>query len=99
MLWTTSANVRAFGRQKTRDREFDQSLAVATDKLSQVTGQPLTPGQIKAIRSNSRVPTAAKVILIAGIAVGIGIMSYGIYRVTHPPTLTPPTLPNSPVFP
>ena len=35
----------------------------------------------------------------AGIAVGIGIMSYGIYRVTHPPTLTPPTLPNSPVFP
>jgi hypothetical protein len=89
VLWTTSANVRALGTQKRRDRGFDQSVAVVVDKLSQVTGQPLTPAQLKAIDSNSRWPTSAKVLLAVGIAAVAGLTTYGIYRATHPPTLPP----------
>jgi hypothetical protein len=96
VLWTTSANVRAVGTQSRRDREFDQSLEVAVDKLRQVTGEQLTPAQIKAIQTNSRMPTATKVLLIAVIATGVAMLVYGIYRVTHPPTLPPLT---QPVFP
>jgi hypothetical protein len=98
VLWTTNANVRAAGTQDRRDRGFDQSVAVVLDKLAQVTGQPLTHAQLKAINSNSRWPTAAKVFLAVGIAAFVGLTTYGIYRATHPPTLTPPTLPN-PGFP
>jgi len=89
VLWTTSANVRASGRQKTRDAEFDQSLEVVVDKLRQVTGEQLTPAQLKAIQTNSRMPTATKVLLIAVIATGVAMLIYGIYRVTHPYTLPP----------
>ena len=89
VLWTTSANVRAVGTQSRRDREFDQSLEVAVDKLRQVTGEQLTPAQLKAIQTNSRMPTATKVLLIAVIATGVAMLIYGIYRVTHPYTLPP----------
>ena len=93
VLWTTTANVRAIGTQKRRDRGFDQSVAVVVDKLAQVTGQPLTSAQLNALDSNSRWPTAAKVVLVVGIAAAIALTTYGIYRVTHPPTLTPPPVP------
>lgn len=96
VLWTTSANVRALGTQKRRDQGFDQSMAVVVDKLAQVTGQPLTSAQVKAVRDNSRVPTAAKVFLVAAIASSVALTTYGIYRVTHPPTLTLPNLPGYP---
>jgi hypothetical protein len=96
VLWTTSSNVRASGRQKTRDGEFDQSLEVAVDKLRQVTGEQLTPAQLKAIQTNSRMPTATKVLLIAVIATGVAMLIYGIYRVTHPYTLPPLTQPALP---
>jgi hypothetical protein len=88
VLWTTSANVRAFGRQKTRDAEFDQSLEVAVDKLRQVTGEQLTPAQLKAIQTNSssHMPTVVKVLIVAGIAAGIAIITYGTYTYTHMPT-------------
>ncbi len=54
VLWTTSANVRALGTKKNRDRRFDESMAVLVDKLAQVTGQPLTAQQAKAVEDNSR---------------------------------------------
>jgi hypothetical protein len=93
VLWTTNANVRAFGRQKRRDQGLDQSVAVVLNKFSEVTGQSLTPSQAKAVRDNSRMPSAAKIFLFVGIAATAGLAIYGIYRVTHPPTLAPPTLP------
>jgi hypothetical protein len=95
-LWTTSANVRVLGRQKTRDRQFDASMAVLMDKLDQITGQTLTKAQLKAMNSNVRVPTAVKVILVVGIAAAVGLTTYGVYRVTHPPTLPPLTQPAMP---
>jgi hypothetical protein len=95
VLWTTNDNVRAIGRQKTRDRGFDQSVAVLLDKFGQVTGQPLTPEQAKAVRNNSRMPTAAKVFIFVGIAASAALAAWGAYRVSHPPalpTLTQPAL-------
>jgi hypothetical protein len=93
VLWTTSANVRAVGLQANRDRRFDASVAVLVDRLDQVTGQTLTPAQLKAMNSNVRMPTAVKVFIAAAIAVGAGMTGYGIYRITHPPTLPPLTQP------
>ena len=95
VLWTTSDNVRALGRQKSRDRGFDQSVAVLLDKFSQVTGQPLTPEQARAVHNNSRMPTAAKVFIFVGIAAGAALAAWGAYRVSHPPAppmLTQPAL-------
>ena len=99
VLWTTSANVRALGTKKHRDRGFDQSMAVLVYKLAQVTGQPLTAQQAKAVKDNSRIPTAAKVILVAGAVLSAGFGSYVIYRATHPPALQQPLLPPFPPFP
>jgi hypothetical protein len=98
VLWTTTSNVIAIGTQNRRDRGFDQSVAVVLDKLDQVTGQPLTHAQLKAIHANSHWPTSAKIIVGLSIAAGLALFGYGLYRVTHPPTLTLPTLPN-PGFP
>jgi hypothetical protein len=96
VLWTTTANVRAGGRQKTRDREFDQSVAVLVDKLGQLTGEQLSPAQLKAISSNSRMSTAAKVLIGVGIAAVAAGTIYGVYAVTHRST---PTLPTAPACP
>lgn len=93
VLWTTSANVRAIGTQNRRDRQFDASVAVLVDRLDQITGQTLTAAQLKAMNSNVRMSTAAKVFIIAAISAGVAMTSYGIYRVTHPPTLPPLTQP------
>lgn len=93
VLWTTSDNVRALGTQKHRDRGFDQSVAVLLDKFGQVTGQPLTPEEVKAVHNNSRMPTAAKVFIALSIAGGAAFAAYGAYRVSHPPALPAPTLP------
>ena len=92
-LWTTSDNVRALGTQKRRDQGFDQSVAVLLDKFGQVTGQPLTPEQVKAVHNNSRMPTAAKVFIFVGIAASAAFAAYGAYRVSHPPALPTLTLP------
>lgn len=89
VLWTTTANVRAIGLQASRDRKFDASVAVLVDRMDQVTGQMLTTAQLKAMNSNERIPTAVKVFLIVGIAAAAGMTSYGVYRITHPPTLPP----------
>lgn len=98
VLWTTRANVRAFGAQKRRDRQFDQCVAVLVDKLGQVTGQPLSREQQKEVSDNSRMhmPTAAKVFIFVGIAAAAAFAAYGAYRVTHPPTLP---MPNQPALP
>lgn len=97
VLWTTRANVIAIGRQKNRDRHFDACVAVLLDKLGQVTGQPLSPQQVKAIRDNSRMPTGVKVFLIVTVLAFVGAgVGYGIYFATHRPTLQPPPQPSLP---
>jgi len=93
VLWTTSANVRAIGTQSRRDRELDQSLEVVVDKLRLVTGEQLTPAQLKAVKDNSRMPSVAKVFIVVGVSAFVDLTTYGIYRVTHPPTLPPLTQP------
>jgi hypothetical protein len=94
VLWTTSANVRAMGSLKRRDRGFDQSMAVLIDKLAQVTGQPLTAQQAKAVQDNSRWSnTGAIVLMVVGLATVAGMAAYGFHRVAHSPTLQQPTLP------
>jgi hypothetical protein len=93
ILWTTSANVRAVGRLRDRDSGFDKSVAVLVDKLAQVTGQTLTAEQLKAVKNNSRMSTAAKVFIVCAIAAGVALTTYGWWRVTHPPTLPPLTVP------
>ena len=96
ILWTTTANVRAYGTKKRRDRQFDESVAVLLDKLEQVAGRPLTPAQTKAIHANSGMPRAAKLFLAASIGAAVAMTVYGAYRVTHPPTLKPPAVPSLP---
>jgi hypothetical protein len=98
VLWTTNANVIAIGTQDRRDRAFDQCVAVVVDKLAQVTGQPLTAAQLKAINANSHWPKSAKIILAIGIAAAGALIGYSIYRITHTPMPTLPPLPN-PGFP
>ncbi|MGA7884376.1 MAG: hypothetical protein WCA44_01445 [Acidobacteriaceae bacterium] len=99
VLWTASANVRVIGTKKRRDRQFDQSVAVLVDELAQVTGQPLTTAQTKAIDSNSRMPTAAKVFIFASLGAGAALTAWGIYRINNPPKLTPPPMPGMPSYP
>jgi hypothetical protein len=91
VLWTTTTNITALGRQKSRDKAFDRAVAVVVDQVRYLNGQQLTLAQAREVRSNSQWPTSVKVLLVSGIAVGVGVTTYGIYRVTHPPTL--PALP------
>lgn len=93
VLWTTAANVRALGTQKHRDQGLDQSVAVLVDKLSQITGQPLTASETKAVQNNSRMSTGFKVFLIVSIAACAAFAAWGAYRVSHPPALPTPTVP------
>lgn len=88
-LWTTSANVRAFGTQARRDAGFDRSVAVLVSKLSEVTGQPLTQSETKAVRDNSRMPTGMKVFIVVSIVGAAAFAAWGAYRVSHPPSLPP----------
>jgi hypothetical protein len=100
VLWTASANVRAIGTKGRRDRQFDESVAVLVDELAQVTGQPLTEAQAKAIESNSKMPTAAKVFLFTGLGLAAGGTAWVVYKGTHPPSPPPPpTLPGVPTYP
>jgi hypothetical protein len=96
VLWTERANVRAFGTKGRRDRQFDQSVAVLVDELAQVTGQPLTVAQAKAIDSNSRMSTAAKVFIFSSIGAGAALTAWGLYQFNNPPKLTPPPMPTVP---
>jgi len=98
-LWSESANVRAFGTKKRRDRQFDQSVAVLVDKLAVVTGQPLTDAQTKAIAGNSKMPTAEKVVIVSGIAGAAAITAVGLHMVANPPKLSPPPMPATPTLP
>lgn len=93
VLWTTRANVRAIGTKKRRDRQFDESVGVLVDKLAQVTGQPLTAEQMKAVNANSRMSRAEKILIVVSIAAAVGLTTFGIYRATHPPALQMPTPP------
>lgn len=96
MLWTERANIRSFGTKRRRDRQFDQSVAVLVDELAQVTGQPLTTEQTRAISNNSRMPTATKVFIVSSIAAAVGMTAWGIHRAANPPKLTPPPIPTLP---
>jgi hypothetical protein len=98
LLWTTTANIKAAGGQKSRDKGFDESVAVLVDRVRQLTGEQLNPTQVKAVRSNSQMPTSKKVLI--GIAIGafVGITIFGIYKVTHRNTPTLQFLP-APIHP
>ncbi|SFS13372.1 hypothetical protein SAMN05421771_2286 [Granulicella pectinivorans] len=95
VLWTTTANVHASGRQKNRDKGFDESVDVLVTQLRQLNGEALTPTQTVALQKNARsfTPTGVKIFLIAGIAGAVALGAYGAYRVSHPPSLQQPTLP------
>lgn len=93
VLWTTTANVRAAGGQASRDKGFDESVAVLVDRVRQLIGEPLDAAQVKAIHTNSTMPRSEKILIVSAIAAGAGLAIFGIYRVTHPPTLKPPTAP------
>jgi hypothetical protein len=94
LLWTTTANVKAAGGQSSRDKGFDESVAVLVDRVRQLTGEQLNPTQVKAIRSNNQMPTSTKILIGVGIGAVVGLTAFGIYKVTHRPTL--PTLPSCP---
>ena len=96
ILWTTTANVRAYGTKKRRDRQFDESVAVLLAKFEQVAGRPLSPAETKAVHANSGMPSAAKVFLAVSIGAAVALTAYGAYRVSHPPTLKPPPVPALP---
>ncbi|MGH9588087.1 MAG: hypothetical protein ACRD3F_14125, partial [Acidobacteriaceae bacterium] len=99
VLWTERANVRAIGTKSRRDRQFDESVSVLVDKLAQVTGQPLTESQTKAIVANSKMPLADKVFIGAAIGGAAAIAIVGIHMATsqHQPTL--PSVPTTPTPP
>ncbi len=93
VLWTVTSDVRALGRQKTRGRQFDNSVAILVNQVRQLVGEPLTAKEQKEIQSNTRMATATKVFIGVGIAAtvaGIGIMAY---LFSHRSTPTLPTLP------
>lgn len=96
VLWSESANVRVWGTKKGRDRRFDQSVAVLVDKLAVVTGQPLTDAQTKAIAGNSKMPTGAKVFIVAAVAGAAVITAVGIHMVSSRHNLPPPPVPALP---
>ena len=96
LLWTTTANVRAAGTQSLRDKGFDESVAVLVDRVRQLTGEQLNATQVKAIRSNSQMPTSMKILLGVGIGAAVGLTIFGVYKVTHMNTPTLPTLPTCP---
>lgn len=99
MLWSERANLRFFGTRRHRDRQFDQSVGVLVDELAQVTGQPLSAAQTKAIADNSRIPTADKVFIGVGIAGAVAITAFGLHAVLNPKKLTPPPVPPPPTLP
>ncbi len=94
VLWTTTANVRAAGRQASRDKGFDQSIAVLVDRVRQLTGEPLDAAQIKAIHSNSSLSKSGKIFIASAISVAAGFTIFTVYKVTNRPSL--PTLPQCP---
>jgi hypothetical protein len=93
LLWTTTANVKAAGSQNSRDKGFDQSVAVLVDRVRQLTGEQLNPTQVNAIRSNNQMPTSEKVLIGVGVGAFVGVAIFGIYKVTHRNTPTLPTIP------
>jgi hypothetical protein len=96
LLWTTTANVKAAGGQSSRDKGFDESVTALVDRVRQITGEQLSPTQIKAIRSNKQMPTSTKILLAAGIGAAVGLTIFGVYKVTHVKTPTLPTIPSCP---
>jgi hypothetical protein len=96
LLWTTIANVKAAGGQKSRDKGFDESVAVLVDRVRHLTGEQLNPAQAKAIRSNNQMPTSTKILIGVGVGAAVGVAIFGIYKVTHRNTPTLPTIPPCP---
>ena len=96
LLWTTTANVKAAGGQNSRDKGFDESVAVLVDRVRQLNGEQLNATQVRAIRSNNQMPTSAKILIGVGIGAAVGLAIFGIYTVTHRNTPTLPTIPSCP---
>jgi hypothetical protein len=91
VLWTTTANVRAAGGQASRDKGFDESVAVLVDRVRQLTGEQLDAAQAKAIHTNSTMPRSEKILIASAIGVGVGFATFVIYKVATRKTPTLPT--------
>jgi hypothetical protein len=96
LLWTTTANVKAAGTQNSRDKGFDESVAVLVDRVRQLNGEQLNQVQLKAVRSNTQWPTSTKIFLGVGIGAVVGLTIFGVYKVTHRNMPTLPTIPACP---
>ncbi|MEO7030510.1 MAG: hypothetical protein ABI147_14035 [Acidobacteriaceae bacterium] len=101
ILWTTTSNVVASGRQASRDEGFDQSVVALVYRVRQLVGGPLDATQLKAIHSNShpKLTTSFKVLLGVGVAAVAGLAIFGAYKVSHHSTPTLPPCPNPPFCP
>ena len=93
ILWTTTANVRAAGLQASRDKGFDQSVAVLVDRVRQLTGEPLNAKQVKAIHSNSTMSKSEKILIGSSIGIAAGFGIFVIYKIANRSTPTLPTIP------
>jgi len=96
VLWTTTANVRAAGFQASRDKGFDQSVAVLVDRVRQLTGEPLNTAQIKAIHANSSMSRSTKILIGLSVAAAAGFAGFVIAKIANRSTPTLPTIPPCP---
>jgi hypothetical protein len=96
LLWTTISNVKAAGGQSSRDKGFDESVAVLVDRVRQLTGEQLNAAQTKAIHANGQMQRSTKILIGVGIGAAVGLAIFGAYKVTHTKA---PTLPNLPACP
>jgi hypothetical protein len=93
LLWTLTSNIRAVGRQKTRDKDFDKAVVILVNQVRQLTGEQLSPTELKAIRSSTRMSTATKVFIGAAVAGSVAILVLLIYHATHQNPSKLPTIP------
>lgn len=93
VLWTTSANVRATGLQASRDKGFDESVAVLVDRVRLLTGEQLTESQVKAVRVNSTMPRSEKILIGVFVGVAAGLTGLMISRFHNSNPSPPPAQP------
>ncbi len=75
-------------------------MVVLVDRVRQLTGEQLNTAQVKAIRSNSQMPTSTKILIGVGVGAAVGLAIFGIYKVTTRLPFQPsPQFPLVPIHP